>query len=186
MLGLFKLLEQLNNFDAGATDALPALREMNLEVFLSKVPHESDHLLEDVEYCLYQMRNAACALCACMFADQRICGQMEYSPSMKEVLEFHVAGVRQLGLRDFERLIGTAYQEASFWSLWTVCAACRVWDARALSVLGSFQRALSIASWHDVETTLQRYAYQEEHLGSPSRTLFENIQHSSEYNTLQP
>ena len=108
MLDLFSAVSELAKFDASMFDALPRLRELTLQAFVARMPESlsDEHML----YALYHVRNATCALCGRFHGDPRIAALTEVPLKMQSVMTVHRQCTQNLALRDFEILIGTAYQ----------------------------------------------------------------------------
>ena len=173
MLGIFKAASLFHYFDPTGSNAVPRIREILLQVFLGDVPIGGSNKIKT--YAMYQVRNAVCAIGARWYADIRINEQLEFSGDFQEIMRRHLQAVRALDLVDFEVLIGTAYQEVSFWSLWVSVVCPAAWTPRILQVLRAFQWNLGIRRWEDVHTILKRYSHPEELFGLVSKTLFDAV-----------
>lgn len=77
-----------------------------------------------------------------------------------------------------ETLVGTLYEEATFWALFTICSTTGRCEARHMRCLKRLQLELSIRDWTTARGLLSKYVYPGDALDGNSYNLWEAISNS--------
>ncbi|KAK4504216.1 hypothetical protein PRZ48_005132 [Zasmidium cellare] len=77
-----------------------------------------------------------------------------------------------------ETLVGTLYEEATFWALFTICSTTGRCEAKHMRCLKRLQLELGIRDWTAARELLSKYAYPAETLDGSAYNLWEAISNS--------
>lgn len=170
---LFASVEQLSRIDLSSGSSLSQIRQVILHLFIWQPPKKADLT---VLYALHHTRAAATALAWLFYYNSDHVEQLGCPGDIECGLDTHHQATKVLNLEDFDAVMGTSYQELSFWALWVLSAvAMKSWDRQMLRVLRRFQQNIGLSTWRGVKKLLQRYVYREEHLEAPSKALWARL-----------
>ncbi len=171
---LLILVDQLARFDPWAPDADPRLRELSLRIILWEEPQidPASHMA----MCLRHVSSAAKALLGRYHGHPEIGKHLRVPWDTKNsmLVIWNIAFAR--GPHNFDTVVGSDFEKASFWALWLLCSACGRWDQELTGLLAVYLKSLGLSTLPQVRRLLESFAWSGELLDSASELLFNDVQ----------